>query len=267
MSSAPSGEMDGQVIDETDVARLVAFIDNQLDEAEQQAVKTRLGTDARLRALYDQLQADGIPLSSVFAAVLAEAPLARMQGRLDTLERTAARLQPRRPWTSVAAAFALFLVGWGAGHYVSAPALLVPTSKEGEGWRDEVAEYVSLYTNETFTSQMPLNGAAALARFSQSLGVNLTPASIALPDLTFKWVNMLSYDGAPLGQIAYLDESGNPVVFCVIRNGQKDAPVTKENREGVAIASWARSGRGFLVGGRISSERAGKLAGILAARF
>jgi anti-sigma factor RsiW len=105
-----------------------------------------------------------------------------------------------------------------------------------------------------------------LALLSQKLGVALTPTSVALPDLTLKRADMLAYDGAPLGQVAYLDGAG-PVVFCIISNGEKDAPVSVEKRDDVTLASWGRGGRGYLVAGRLSPQRATALAQTLSARF
>jgi anti-sigma factor RsiW len=66
---------------------------------------------------------------------------------------------------------------------------------------------------------------------------------------------MLSYEGSPLGVIAYVDPSGAPVVFCVFANGGADAPIRTENREQLSLADWSRGGRGFLVIGRKPMEQ------------
>jgi anti-sigma factor RsiW len=253
------------MIDETDDAQLVALIDNQLDETTRQAVHTRLMVEPDLRARYQQLAAGGLPFRAAFEAALADAPVSRMRAKLAPLDSDARRAQPRRRIAAVAAAVAvaLFAVGWTIGRFAPGST----ASDEREDWRMAVAGYASLYTKETFAGLDSPPDPAALARLSQALGVAVTPASIALPDLNFKWAGMLAYDDAPLGEIAYLDGGGDPVVFCIIRNGGKDAPLQADAREGVAIASWARGGRGFLVGGRISKQRATELAATLAARF
>ncbi|HLH47796.1 MAG TPA: hypothetical protein VKV96_00535 [Roseiarcus sp.] len=256
------------MMDETDENRLVALLDNQLDEAARRALEARLAAEPELRARYQRLAAGGLPFARAFDAALAEAPAARMRARLDSVGGDARPAPPRRRWTAgaAAAAIVLFGAGWAVGRYISPPGLLAPmASAERDTWRDAVASYVALYTRETFAGGAR-DEAAALARLSQALGVALTPDTIALPDLTFKWADMLAYEGAPLGQVAYLD-GGDPVVFCIIRDSQKEAPVKAETREGVAIASWARGGHGFLVGGRISPKRATELAETLAARF
>jgi len=254
------------MIDETDDARLVALIDDQLDGPARQALQTRLMVEPDLRARYHQLAAGGLPFGPAFDAALAEAPVARLRAKIDAV----AGAPPGRVRTGrVAAALAglaLLLIGWTVGHYLPGPGSPTPIAAEDhDDWREAVAGYVALYTPDTFANASP-DVAATLTQLSRSLGIALTPDQVALPHFAIKWTDMLAYDGAPLGQIVYLD-GGGPIVFCIIRNGQKDVPLTTEDRQGVMIASWARGGRGFLVGGRISKERATQLAGTLAARF
>ena len=256
------------MIDEADDARLVALIDDRIDGAGRRALQTRLMVEPDLRARYQELTAGGLPFRPAFDAALAEAPVARMQARLDAVGGAPPTAQRARPSALAAAvaAVALFLVGWAVGQYLPAPGLLPPiVAEDRDDWREAVASYVSLYTPQTFVDVRP-DVTAALARLSHGLGVALTPDALALPDLTIKWADVLSYDGAPLGQIVYQD-GGNPIVFCIIKNGHEDAPIETETRAGVTIASWAHGGHSFLVGGQVSKARATKLAGTLAARF
>ena len=78
---------------------------------------------------------------------------------------------------------------------------------------------------------------------------------------------MLSYKGSPLGAIAYVDSAGEPVMLCVIANQAPDAPIRSERRGELSLASWSRDGRGHLVIGRISEERAVALAQTLEKRI
>lgn len=255
------------MIDEADDARLVALIDDRIDEAGRRALQTRLMVEPDLRARYQELTAGGLPFRPAFDAALAEAPVARMQARLDAVGRAPPAQRARLSTLAAAvAAIALFLVGWAVGQFLPAPVPLAPiVAEDRDDWRQAVAGYVSLYTPQTFVGVTP-DVTAALARLSQGIGVALTPDALALPDLTIKWADVLAYDGAPLGQIVYQDD-GNPIVFCIIKNGHEDAPIETETRAGVTIASWAHGGHSFLVGGQVSKARATKLAGTLAARF
>jgi anti-sigma factor RsiW len=213
-----------------------------------------------------------MPFSAAFRAALDEAPVARMQARLDAIKDagpTSTRWTIRQIWGSaVAAGLALFVVGWAIGRYVPVGPGLPPPSvvSDQDDWRQAVADYTALYSADTLAT-VPSGGEEALPFLSDRLGVKLSAASVALPGMTFKRAQMLSYNGTPLGQVAYVDEADRPAAFCIIRNGQGDAPVTAEQRDGLTLASWARGGRGYLVVGRFSGERAKELAELLAARF
>jgi anti-sigma factor RsiW len=256
------------MIDETDDAFLVAFIDDQLEPGARSALATRLVVEPALRARYEQLAAGGFPFAPAFHAALAEAPLARMQAGIAAAAPGGEAAQPRPAPTrwigAAAAALLLLFLGWGIGRY-SAP-LETPASvaTKEDDWRQAVAGYVLLYSAETFANVA--DDQTALAQLSKALGVDFTPSAIALPNLAFRRADLLAYDGAPLGQIAYLD-GGEPVVFCIIRNGEKDAPVTARKYDELAAAAWAHGGRGYLVASRLPVERVAALAQTLSERF
>ena len=94
----------------------------------------------------------------------------------------------------------------------------------------------------------------------------LTPENVALPGLRFTVAFMLSYDGSPLGAIAYVDPEGAPVLLCVYANHAPDAPIRSERRGDLSLAFWSRGGRSYLVIGRMPTERAVALAQTLEKR-
>jgi anti-sigma factor RsiW len=141
--------------------------------------------------------------------------------------------------------------------------------RERQDWRTAVVEYTNLYTNETFS---PLNPDASLQAtelraLGARVGVNLTPESVALPGLRFTVAFVLSYNGAPLGVVAYVDPSGAPIALCIIANDAPDATVRSERRDDLSLAWWSRGGRSRLVIGRIPEERAVALAQTLEKRI
>jgi len=255
---------------DSDDAELIALIDGKLEAAARDTLSARLEADPQLRGRFEQLAAGGLPFRAAFAAVLDQAPVARMQAKLDAAAdrfATPARWPKRRIWASgVAAALALLFVGWSIGRYVPLGPGLTTVAEEQEDWRSAVADYLALYSADTLAT-VPSGGEGALTLLSDRLGLKLSAASVALPNMTFKRAQMLSYDGAPLGQVAYVDEADRPAAFCIIRNGESDAPVTTEQRDGLSLASWARGGRGYVVVGRFSTDEAAALANTLAARF
>ncbi|MBP0651175.1 hypothetical protein J8J40_29385, partial [Mycobacterium tuberculosis] len=87
-----------------------------------------------------------------------------------------------------------------------------------------------LYTPETFSARSSDASAlrSDLARLGDRLGLALTPERIAVPKAEFLGAQMLAYDDATLGQIAYVDAAGNPLLFCIYAQGGPDAPPRRE---------------------------------------
>jgi anti-sigma factor RsiW len=251
-----------------DDAELVALIDNELEESSRAALLARLAADERLRERYEELRQTGAPLGASFDALLGQAPLARLRAALPVDEPLR---QPSRRFAGfalrdLAAAIAIGILAAGAAAWV---ALSLGLLRERQDWRTAVVEYTNLYTNETFS---PLNPDASLQATELSalgarVGVNLTPESVALPGLRFTVAFMLSYNGAPLGVVAYVDPSGAPVLLCIIANDAPDAPMRSERRDNLSLAWWSRGGRSRLVIGRIPEERAVALAQTLEKRI
>jgi hypothetical protein len=172
------------------------------------------------------LRQTGAPLAACFDELLTQAPLARLRAALpvDSPVR-----QPRIALRDLAAGM-IGILAAGAAAWV---ALSLGLLRERQDWRTAVVEYTNLYTNETFS---PLNPDASLQAIELSalgarVGVNLTPESVALPGLRFTVAFMLSYNGAPLGVVAYVDPSGEPVLLCIIANDAPDAPMRSERRD------------------------------------
>jgi anti-sigma factor RsiW len=246
-----------------DDAELVALIDNELDEGSRTALLARLAADEGLRQRYEELRQTGAPLAASLDELLMQAPLARLRAALPVDSPTR---QPRIAARGLAAGIAIGILAAGAAAWV---ALSLGLLREREDWRTAIAEYTNLYTNETFS---PLNPDASLQAIElralgARVGANLTPEGVALPGLRFTAAFMLSYDGAPLGVVAYVDPSGAPVLLCIIANDAPDAPIRSERRDNLSLAWWSRGGRSRLVIGRITEERAVALAQTLEKRI
>jgi anti-sigma factor RsiW len=244
-----------------DDAELVALIDNELDENRKKALLARLETDERLRERYEALREAGAPISAAFDALLRQAPIARLRAALppEGLARPPSRRFAGIALRELAAGIVIGALAAGAAAWI---ALSLAPQGEREDWRSAVAEYTDLYTNETFT---PLNPDAALQAVELSavgatVGADLTPEKLALPGLRFTVAFMLSYEGLPLGAIAFVDPEGAPVLLCVYANHAPDAPMRSEQRDDLSLAWWSRGGRSYLVIGRMPTERAVALA-------
>ena len=250
-----------------DDAQLVALIDNELDDSSRTALLARLASDEGLRQRYEELRLTSAPLAASFDSLLEEAPLARLLAALPP--DAAAWVQPRRfafAFRNLAAAFVIGALAAGAAIWAASTFGLFDGRDD---WRTAIAEYTHLYTDETFAPFKPdaAMQATELSAVGAKVGANLTPENVTLPGLRFTTAFMLSYEGAPLGVIAYVDPSGEPVLLCILADQAPDTPTRSERRGDLSLAWWARGGRSRLVIGRIPEERAVALAQTLEKRI
>ncbi|MEL7468263.1 MAG: hypothetical protein AAFN27_07400 [Pseudomonadota bacterium] len=223
--------------------QIVAFLDDALPADEQARVALAVANDPSVAKRIEQLAVDRDALSAGFDAMLAEAPPLVVPD-LPANERS----QPSGwgHWISRgSAAAAIFAVGIGAG-------LFLARTDAPEDWTIAVADYQVLYATETLTT-MPLPDAArrtSLARTGAALGLELTEDTLAVSGLAFQRAQILSFDNAPLAQLAFLDGDGTPFALCFRRiDGEDSAPVT-EDLAGLASVTWHQDGFGFiLIGG------------------
>jgi anti-sigma factor RsiW len=249
-------------------AEIVALIDDQLDQGARARLLARLAADETLRQRYEELRDAGAPIAAAFDALIEQAPLPRLRA---ALEPELARRAPTRRFATIAfrdlaAGIVGFLLGAGAAAWIALS--VAPSADEGD-WRSAVENYTNLYNNETFG---PLHPDAALQAGELSavgarVDAKLTPETVALPGLRFTVAFMLSFRGAPLAAIAFVDASDAPVLLCIIDNHAPDADLRSERRGELSLASWSRGGRGYLVIGRIPEAQAVALAGLLERRI
>jgi anti-sigma factor RsiW len=249
-----------------DNAQLVALIDNELDEEAKGRLLAQLAADEGLRQRYEALREAGAHISTSFDALLATAPLPRLAAALwsEAVARPASPARPRIARRELAAGFVVGFLVAAAAAWI-AFSLTRPTGD----WRSAVAEYTDLYTDETFSPLKPDASLEALelGAVGARVGAKLTPENVALPGLRFTVAFMLSFDGSPLGAIAFVDPEGAPVLLCIINNGGKDSSLRLEKRNGLPLASWSREGRGFVVTGRQPEQRIAEFARLLEQRI
>jgi anti-sigma factor RsiW len=263
---------------EDDDAKLVALIDRQLDEDARRALEARLAVEPDLRARLAFLRDGGRPFAPAFQALLDAAPIERLKASLVAVEAAdRAGLSPRRRLTprvsrfGVAAALVLFCAGIAVGRVWSVGTAhpsqtSAPAADRDEDWRQTVVEYMGLYTVDTFsTAGEP--AIAALAAVGAKLGVNLAPERVALARMQFVGAQIFNFHDHPLGQLAYVDPTTGPVVFCIFSDFEPDAAMKVETREDFSAASWARAGRGYMLIGRAPVDQMAELAESLERRF
>ncbi len=254
-------------------AELVAWLDGELPTAERGALEARLQTDVALKARLDHLAAGGRPFAEAFDTLLAAAPAGRLEDILAQARIRAARGGAmggtrtglgRRRFAAVAAGLLIFAagaaVGFGLPRVVQRPEEIAETSAASD-WREVVAEYLTLYSNETL-ADIPEDAAQRekeLATVAGKLALDMSPDKVALPELTLKRAQLFDLEGRPLAQIAYLSSYG-PVAFCVIADDQGDAGREFEERHGRGIVYWSKGGHAFMLIGKVPRPQLEALA-------
>lgn len=246
---------------------ITAYLDGELDTGARATLEARSAAEPDVRARIEELRA-GRPAAEPFDLLLDMAPIGRLEAMLDAADKP-----PARTWSSfgglraLAAAVLLLILGGAIGFGLSRSLAPVDVA-EAPGWRAVVADYVALYTAETF-ALAPADPAAHAPRLKvvgDGLGLDLAPETVALPGLDLKGAALFHYEGKPLGQVSYLSTEYGPVAFCIIRNGREDAPIAFEERRGMNVAFWNDGGRGYLIIGAMPREDLAPLAETLANR-
>ncbi len=253
---------------------LVAYLDNELDAAGRRQVEEQLSDDPQLAERLALLDRASLPFSAAYADMLKQAPQARLQARLDSLDPTGQQPQeetPAAPGRSItrrnlfAAAVAGLAVGVLGGRLSFGP---FADLRRRDNWRDLVAEYMSLYTDETFAdaADSPDLQQRQLQTVGARLGLPLDPERLRLPGAELKFARLLSYDQQPIAQIAYLDEKHGPLALCIThtRNGREQGLETEVLR-GMNVVYWATAGHRFMLIGHNPPEELSALAKKLAA--
>jgi anti-sigma factor RsiW len=247
---------------------LVALLDNELDDDRKSRLLLRLQSDAELRARYEALRDAGAPIRGAFDMLLERAPVARLRSSIPP--ETAVHRPPVRfgapAFEQLAAGFVIGLLAAGMAGWL---AFGLPRSGAESDWRGAVVDYMKLYTNDTFalvSADQPVE-AFELSAVGRKIGADLTPEKVTLPGLNFKVAFNLAYEGAPLGEVAYVDATSAPFLFCAIANKEADAPLRTEKRDQFSLASWSHNGLSYVVIGRMPEQQVADLGRTLEARF
>ncbi|MEO1494152.1 MAG: hypothetical protein AAFV19_18525 [Pseudomonadota bacterium] len=238
---------------------IVAYLDGQVPKAEAAAIDAARAQDPDLDARIAALEVDLVALGDAMDAILSRAPVNALP-EPDVAQSTTAQ-STGWGWRAAAAAM-VFAAGLGAG-------ILLDRDPESPDWRQAVADYQVLYTSETVTAT-PLDAErreAGLAHVAQRIGLDLDDARIAVDGLSFQRAQILDFNGQALGQLVYLDQTGAPIAFCLMRVDEADSPPREITLAGLAASTWNADGLGFIVIGPTDPVVIESAATELSARF
>lgn len=244
---------------------LVAYLDHQLNVEQRAQVEQRLAVDPALAERLAWLDRASLPFEMAYAGLLAQAPAARLRRQLAAIGReTAADVPARQAGRRrlIAATLAGLALGAVGGRFIPQPG----GKEESGGWRDTVAQYMSLYTTETITGRpdAPELLHRRLQNVGHRLGLELDAQHLRLPGAELKDARLLRYDRQPLAQIVYLDRQARPMALCITRAQDADpSAAATEVRRGMHVAYWSAHGLDYmLIGHESEAELLVKVAGL-----
>jgi hypothetical protein len=214
--------------------QLVAYLDGELDGEYRDQLDSAIAEDSLLSLRVQWLSRSNLPYKNAYDELAQQAPLERLQARLDAIPA------PQRPgfnrrWFIGGAAAALL-----AGGVLADRLFLGWHAAQSNNWRALVGDYMALYVPQTL-DHLPTDEAsqrAQLRTIDARLGLNLSPATLKLPGAEFKRAQMLEYDGVPIAQIVYLDAKHGPLALCVTRSNSGSQPLAHERRREMNVVYW-----------------------------
>ncbi|KHA70492.1 transcriptional regulator [Pseudomonas chlororaphis] len=240
--------------------QLVAYLDGELDGDDRHQLDHAIAEDSLLSLRVQWLSRSNLPYRKAYDELAQQAPLDRLQARLDAIP------SPQRPgfnrrWFIGGAAAALV-----AGGVLADRLFLGWHAAQSNNWRALVGDYMALYVPQTL-DHLPTDEAsqrAQLRTVDARLGLNLSPATLKLPGAEFKRAQMLEYDGVPIAQIVYLDLKHGPLALCVTRSNSGSQPLAHERRHAMNVVYWTEREHAWMLIGRNPASDLEKLGELLA---
>jgi anti-sigma factor RsiW len=256
-----------KISDET----LTAFLDGVLDEATAARVAGRIDSNAALKARLSRLTIDLPLMRKDYQDFAATMPLDALRAAIHSGPAPVAANSNAKGWSKAAIATAcaacialgMFMSPFAASYFAGFRGVsgdIASTNKKS--WRQAVAEYQVLYAAETlaWNTQDPQMQDKTLAKLSARIGMPLDRTKLQLDKASYQRGQLLTFEGSPLIQLAYLYQGDTPVAFCLIADHAKDAAPASEAREGMPLIHWARGGVSYMVIGQLTADELNEIA-------
>lgn len=267
---------------------LVAYVDGQLATAQSKAIERVLEEDEVAAERVAALRAANTHLEAAFEAMVAGEPIPVPASEIagDKAGRGVIRSLLRYgafAWVGFGC-----LVAGAAGGFIlydriaadpfadrvaapveaaipaPPPAPLITASLPAT-WVDDMVRAQTFLSSETFSFGLESEGNIDLTSFqiSKTLGANLVVPDLSGQGLTFQRAQMLQREGKPFAQIAFIGETGNPIVlYATARNGDAEA-MKLGDKDGVSFATWTQGDLTLLLAGDLPDLRLGVIARVI----
>lgn len=263
-------------------ARLSAYIDGELGEAERSEMDALLARDEDARTLLDKLEAGSAFGNRAFEDFLHDpVPLSLVRqikqgpGVSPRFERVATANLPRRSpriWPRFAAASIVLLILGGAAGFILGSAIdrAEPVKETVERpWIDEIAEYHRIYSRQkNHLVEVPASQAAEIQSWlTASVGVGFTIPDLARKGLTFEGARLLVANGKPVAQLVYRDRESEIFAICFLKNADPAQPdqFRETIRGELGLVSWQKNDASFVIVGPSSDPALQDVAHTVAA--
>jgi len=261
--------------------RLVAYLDGELEAAQQREVEAWLDADPaarrRMAALAESARLLRLTLDEAIHEPVPDRLIAAARGEPVTPQggaeivpfrrRLGAQIvTPRRWWIGlpVAASLVGILAGGGFGYLGGKLALdgvagkhaALEATAANNLWLDNAAGYFKLVINagDNPPVDIPATGdpREALQKISQNL-----PQKIQLPKLepwglTFRGARLVVEEGRPAAALVYTTDKKEigPLALIIGSTKQPDIPPTFDRRQDVNLLYWRHQGRAYALAGQ-----------------
>ncbi|MBV4473497.1 transcriptional regulator [Pseudomonas sp. B2M1-30] len=242
---------------------LVAYLDGEIDREQRTLLDSAIADDPLLSLRVQWLSRSNLPFKNAYNELALQAPLDRLQARLDAAP-SPARPGFSRRWFIGAAAAGLLAVGVTADRL-----FLAWQSGQSHNWRGLVGDYMALYVPQTL-DHLPTDEAsqrAQLRTVDARLGLNLSTATLKLPGAELKRSQMLEYDGVPIAQMTFLDARHGALALCVTRSNKGSQPLAHERRHDMNVVYWSEREHAWMLIGHNPPAQLEELAQLLRERL
>ncbi|BBP70635.1 membrane protein [Pseudomonas sp. Seg1] len=242
--------------------QLVAYLDDELDPDYRHRLDAAIAEDPLLNLRVQWLSRSSLPYKNAYDELAQQAPLDRLQARLDAIPSPETPGLSRR-WFIGAAAATLVAAGVLADRLV-----LGWQAQQAHNWRGLVGDYMALYVPQTL-DHLPTDEAtlrSQLRAVDARLGLNLSADGLKLPGAEFKRAQVLEYDGVPIAQIVYLDARHGPLALCVTRSNSGSQPLAHERRHEMNVVYWTEREHAWMLIGHHPSAALVQMATLLKSR-
>lgn len=235
LSDKLSAYLDGELNDE-ETREVDAWLEH--DPAAQAQLEALMQVDTLTRDAFDGQLHDPVPLA--LAKTIKNAPMPEASNA-------------HRPiWGSIAAGFAILMIGAAGGYMISGQ----NAPRQTAGWLHDIADYHAVYAaQDRHLVEVGADQAEHIQTWlGKTVGATFTIPDLSSHGLTFEGGRLLVANGAPVAQLMYRDGDGQVIALCLQRNERAIDGFRQQTINRFDFVSWWANGTSYVVIGQQGSS-------------